>query len=66
MLEMTIKGQQESISSMQIKHADELARVKEKMTSELESERHRLLSQIRHQTKLSEVSSKVPSCKYKV
>ena len=61
-LERTVKQLQQSISSLKLKHTEELTALRQRMRSELETERERLLNQIRQQTKLKEeVSAKVIS-----
>ena len=59
-LERTIQQLQQSMSSLKLKHTEELTELRQRMRKELETERERLLNQIRQQTKLKEeVSAKV-------
>ena len=59
-LERTIQQLQQSKSSLKLKHTEELTELRQRMRKELETERERLLNQIRQQTKLKEeVSAKV-------
>jgi len=59
-MEELVNGVQQTMAEQKLQHTEELTNLRRRMRAELETERQRLLNQIREQTKLkAEVSAKV-------